>query len=216
MLNNEILFNNIKNLCQQKGIKITNLEKELGFGGGIISRWGNDADPSLSKIMQIADYFHISIDEVVGYKQDDVFLNMLHDLTNSKKIKWLIIKKDTLVRVAHIKNPPFEVYDEEKYTEKSYYTQYKEGFIIIYAFYENGKLVNPDKLSLYIQPSETQLEYAWQYYSTYNLKSLWIDILSNMDKVPVEIKAEQLKKSFVDEFNSNSYKAIKGHMRYLG
>ena len=66
MLNNKELFNNIKTLCDEKGIKITNLEKELGFGGGIISRWGNNADPSLSKIVDIADYFNVTIDELIG------------------------------------------------------------------------------------------------------------------------------------------------------
>lgn len=195
-MDNNIIVDSIKKLCKDKNITVSQLEKEIGLSQGLVSKWMNTT-PSLDKIVDIADYFRVTLDEVVGYKQDDIFLNMLHDLTNSKKIRWSIIKKD-YVKVAHIKKAfPFEAYDEEKYTEKSYFTQYKGGYIIIYAFYENGKLINPDELSLYIQPSEAQLEYAWQDYSTYDLKPLWLDILSNMDKVPVEVKAEEFKNNFV-------------------
>ncbi len=203
-MDNNIIVDSIKKLCKDKNITVSQLEKEIGLSQGLVSKWMNTT-PSLDKIVDIADYFHVSIDEVVGYKQDDVFLNMLHDLTNNKKIKWFIINSDTTEKVANIQRVfPYEYYDEEKYTEKSYFTKYKDGFIIIYAFYENGKLINPDELSLYIQPSESNNEYAWQDYSTNNLKSLWIDILSNMDQVPVEIKAERLKASFMDEFRKNN------------
>lgn len=203
-MDNEQLVKSIRQLCKNRNIAISQLENDLNFGAGLISRWSKNS-PSIDKIVDIADYFHVAIDEVVGYKQDDVFLNMLHDLTNNKKIKWFIINSDTTEKVANIQRVfPYEYYDEEKYTEKSYFTKYKDGFIIIYAFYENGKLINPDELSLYIQPSESNNEYAWQDYSTNNLKSLWIDILSNMDQVPVEIKAERLKASFMDEFRKNN------------
>lgn len=203
-MDNNIIVDSIKKLCKDKNITVSQLEKEIGLSQGLVSKWMNTT-PSLDKIVDIADYFHVSIDEVVGYKQDDIFLNMLHDLTNSKKIKWLMINNNTTEKVTNIERTfPYEYYNEEKYAEKSYFTKYKSGFIIIYAFYEHGKLINPDELSLYIQPSENDNESAWQDYSTNNLKSLWIDILSNMDKVPVEIKAERLKASFVDEFKKNN------------
>lgn len=203
-MDNNIIVDSIKKLCKDKNITVSQLEKEIGLSQGLVSKWMNTT-PSLDKIVDIADYFHVSIDEVVGYKQDDMFLTMLCDLTNSKKIKWFMVNKDTTEKVANIeKTFPYEYYDEEKYTEKSYFTKYKDGFIIIYAFHKYGKLINPDELSLYIQPSENNNEFAWQDYSTNNLKSLWIDILSNMDQVPVEIKAEQLKTSFVDEFRKNN------------
>lgn len=216
-MDNNIIVDSIKKLCKDRNITVSQLEKEIGLSQGLVSKWMNTT-PSLDKIVDIADYFHVSIDEVVGYKQDDVFLNMLHDLTNSKKIKWLVINKDVTEKVTEPRRVfPYEYYDEEKYTEKSYFTKYKDGFIIIYAFYEKGKLINPDELELYIQPSKDHSEYAWQDYSTNNLKSLWIDILSNMDQVPIEIKAEQLKTSFVDEFrkNNNPDEAIKAHARSI-
>ena len=207
-MDNNIIVDSIKKLCKDKNITVSQLEKEIGLSQGLVSKWMNTT-PSLDKIVDIANYFHVSIDEVVGYKQDDVFLNMLHDLTNNKKIKWFIINNDTTEKVAKIQRVfPYEYYNEEKYTEKSYFTKYKDGFIIIYAFYEHAKLISPDELSLYIQPSEDQLEYAWQDYSTQDLKSLWLDMLNNMDKVPIEIRAEEFKNNFIrnqSEFPIASY-----------
>lgn len=198
-MDNNIIVNSIKKLCKDKNITVSQLEKKIGLSQGLVSKWINTT-PSLDKIVDIADYFHVSLDEVVGYKQDDIFLNILHDLTNNRKIKWAIIDMNTKGKVV---NPhkifPFGRYDEEKYTEKSYFTKYKEGFIIIYAFYEHGKLINPDELALYIQPLGSQLEYACQDYTTKDLKSLWFDILSHMDKVPVEIKAEEFKNNFISD-----------------
>lgn len=203
-MDNEQLVKSIRQLCKNKNIAISQLESELNFGAGLISRW-NKNSPSIDKIVDIADYFHVSLDEVVGYKQDDVFLNMLCGLTNEKKIKWSPIDINTTETVANPhRNMQFEYYDEEKYTEKSYFTKYKDGFIIIYAFHEHGKLINPNELSLYIQPSKDQPEYAWQDYSTHDLKLLWLDILSNMDEVPVEIKAEGLKSAFINEFGNTN------------
>lgn len=199
-MDNNIIVDSIKKLCKDKNITVSQLEKETGLSQGLVSKWMNTT-PSLDKIINIADYFHVSIDEVVGYKQDDIFINMLCELTNNKKIKWFIINNDTTEKVANIHRVfPYEYYDEEKYAEKSYFTKYKEGFIIIYVFYEHGKLINPDELSLHIQPSSECLDQAWQDYSTKELKSLWIAILSNMDEVPVEIKAGALKASFINEF----------------
>lgn len=206
-MDNEQLVKSIRQLCKNKNIAISQLENDLNFGAGLISRWSKNS-PSIDKIVDIADYFHVSLDEVVGYTQDDIFLTMLCDLTNSKKIKWSAIDINTTEKVANPhRDIQFEAYDKDKYTEKSYFTKYKDGFIIIYAFHEYGKLINPDELFLYIQPSENQIEYAWQDYYTNDLKSLWINILSNVDEVPVEIKAEQLKSSFIADFSKSNNSA---------
>lgn len=203
-MDNNIIVDSIKKLCKDKSITVSQLEKEIGLSQGLVSKWMNTT-PSLDKIVDIADYFHVSLDEVVGYQREDIFPNMLCDLTNKKSIKWSVVDKGTDENVVNIHGDfQFGYYDEEKYAEKSYFTKYKEGFIIIYVFYEHGKLINPDELSLHIQPSSECLDQAWQDYSTKELKSLWIAILSNMDKVPVEIKAERLKTSFVDEFKKSN------------
>jgi hypothetical protein len=40
------------------------LEKELGFGSGTIYKWSTVV-PSVTNLKKVADYFHVSIDELI-------------------------------------------------------------------------------------------------------------------------------------------------------
>ena len=82
---NEQIVNSIKNLCKEHNITVTKLEETLGMSQGLIGRW-NKSDPSLSKIIDIADYFKISLDEVVGYNNfvNDKFIEKLLSQTSDK------------------------------------------------------------------------------------------------------------------------------------
>lgn len=58
----------IERLCNEHGIAITALEKELGFGRGYIGKFKTKGTiPSAKKLQQIADYFKVTM----GYLMDD-------------------------------------------------------------------------------------------------------------------------------------------------
>lgn len=59
-----MLLEKIKQLCEKNGTNIAKLERELGFGVGTIRKW-NTVSPSVSNLKKVADYFHISIDELL-------------------------------------------------------------------------------------------------------------------------------------------------------
>ena len=62
---------NIKRLRQNKGITQEALGEVLGISGQAISKWENaSALPDISILPRLADYFGISIDELMGYKPD--------------------------------------------------------------------------------------------------------------------------------------------------
>ena len=65
------LYNKIEDLCQSKGIRVANLSKEIGFNKTVLSELKNGRSKSLSleKLIKIADYFEISLDELVGRKK---------------------------------------------------------------------------------------------------------------------------------------------------
>ena len=51
-----MIYEKIKELCKEKGISVTSVEKELGFSNGIISKWSK-AEPVVSNLKKIADFF---------------------------------------------------------------------------------------------------------------------------------------------------------------
>lgn len=75
---NEALLSNIKELCKKNNISVADLEKKLGIGAGTISRW-NKANPSFDKIMAIAHFFNVSIDELSGYRTE---INPQNNISN--------------------------------------------------------------------------------------------------------------------------------------
>ena len=59
-----VLFDNIKELCEKKGVSVWKLEKDLGFSNRSISKW-NETDPGIRKVQKVADYFGVAIEDLL-------------------------------------------------------------------------------------------------------------------------------------------------------
>lgn len=87
------LFENIKTLCETRNITITALERALDFSVASISKW-KDGNPSLLKVMQVAQYFNVTLDFLVNSSFhiqqdiDEIFLQKLLLQTRTGKVKW--------------------------------------------------------------------------------------------------------------------------------
>lgn len=55
----------IRRLCSERHITIAKLERELGFGNGTIRGWST-AIPQSNKLKRVADYFGVTIDELLA------------------------------------------------------------------------------------------------------------------------------------------------------
>lgn len=66
-----ILFEKIEALCNERGIKVATLAKDTGLSKTLFSdlKHGKSKSLSLDKLIIIADYFDISLDELVGRKK---------------------------------------------------------------------------------------------------------------------------------------------------
>lgn len=73
------LRDRIKELANQRKVSVAELERALGFGNGSISKW-NKQSPSTEKLKQVADYFQVSLDYLVGRSDDK------YDLSPQEKI----------------------------------------------------------------------------------------------------------------------------------
>lgn len=67
----EITFGErLKELRKEKNIGQITLAKELGVGKSIISLWEtNQCEPTLSKLVLIAEFFGVSIDYLAGLEK---------------------------------------------------------------------------------------------------------------------------------------------------
>ena len=59
-----VLFDNIKELCEKKGVSVWKLEKDLGFSNRSISKW-NETDPGIRKVQKVAGYFGVAIEDLL-------------------------------------------------------------------------------------------------------------------------------------------------------
>lgn len=73
------LRDRIKELANQRKVSVAELERALGFGNGSISKWSKQS-PSTEKLKQVADYFQVSLDYLVGRSDDK------YDLSPQEKI----------------------------------------------------------------------------------------------------------------------------------
>ena len=76
----------IQTLCVQKGLTLTGLERELNIGRGIIKRWASSS-PNIDNIQKVADYFHVSVDYLLGREQKQVELNNRDKRDIAKKLE---------------------------------------------------------------------------------------------------------------------------------
>ena len=56
-----MIYENVKNICEQNGISIYKLERELDFANGTISKW-QQSTPTVDKIQKVAIFFGLPIE----------------------------------------------------------------------------------------------------------------------------------------------------------
>lgn len=95
------IFEIIKNLCEEKNVKISALERDLNFSRGSIYKMAESA-PSADKVRKLADYFNVSADYLLGRSKEpssqcvnildlETFIKMCNEnkinLTSDEKLK---------------------------------------------------------------------------------------------------------------------------------
>ena len=65
--------NNIAVLRKKKGITQEELANELGVSAQAVSKWENNSScPDVSLLTKIADYFGVSVDDLLRAQEDDI------------------------------------------------------------------------------------------------------------------------------------------------
>mgnify|MGYP002564059439 CR=1 FL=1 len=201
-MDNELLVKSIRETCKENNITPSQLENELGFGAGLISRWSKSS-PSLDKIIDIADYFKISIDELIGRKIDSTFLeedSFLFTLMKFTKDKSLIWNIDKNYLIKEICNQSYEdIFGIYKDDTEIYNTSFNESTIFLVSQYDiyYGKMDDID-IALYIRPDNNSIP-VLQNYSSESLEDIWYEIRKGYKGIPDELKAEKIKSQIVNK-----------------
>ncbi len=65
----KIFCDRLKELREDKGLKVQQLEKELNLGNGTIGRWEKEQTiPSIEYLCLLADYFGVTPNFLLGYE----------------------------------------------------------------------------------------------------------------------------------------------------
>lgn len=62
------VLDRVKHLAKKQGISIVELEEKLGFGRNSLYAWKNKT-PSYEKLIKVADFFHVSVDYLLGREE---------------------------------------------------------------------------------------------------------------------------------------------------
>ena len=58
------MYSKVKGLCKRNNISISELETELGFSRGSLCKWNVNV-PSITKVKAVADYFGVTVDDLL-------------------------------------------------------------------------------------------------------------------------------------------------------
>ncbi len=74
------LLDRIQLLCQEKNTTVYRVEKDCGFSNAVISKW-NTANPSIEKVIKVADYFGVTIEYLCGLTDAEDHLRKANHVT---------------------------------------------------------------------------------------------------------------------------------------
>lgn len=103
------VINRIKDLCEKKNTTLIGLEREVSLGRGTIRNWDKNS-PSMDKVQKVADYFHVSVDYLLGREPNYNFydfqfsVNDSHLLTEEDKETLIKTFKDITNLYLNAKN----------------------------------------------------------------------------------------------------------------
>lgn len=160
-MNLEIMWKNIRRLCTQRGVTVTQVEKDLGFSPGSMTKW-RQSSPSIEKVIAVSNYFQVSLDEICGTKTDknDETVQNLISYTKQDLIQWLPCSIYDLLNI-HFYPSQMESRFSEMYTatymNKQYFIGVRENIQDKFEYYESTNM----KVAFKKEKDNEVLEELW-------------------------------------------------------
>lgn len=93
-----LISDRIKEVCKEKGISVSKIEKDIGLGNGTIGKWGkNGRTPTHDRLVLVAKYLGVSVSYLTGETDEENPPPLSVDLGDGKtKINPALISEDRL------------------------------------------------------------------------------------------------------------------------
>lgn len=59
-----LIYDRVKELCEEKGVSVRYVETTAGLKNGAISKW-NDSSPTVKSLKAVADVLKVKIDKLI-------------------------------------------------------------------------------------------------------------------------------------------------------
>ena len=56
-----MIYDTINDLCKERGLSVSSVEKKAGLSNGAISKW-NDSSPTVDKLSAVAKVLNVKVD----------------------------------------------------------------------------------------------------------------------------------------------------------
>lgn len=203
-MDNGKIVENIRLLCDKHGISVSQLERSLFMSQGLISRWTKNM-PTLDRIMDIAAFFSVPIEAIVGdaskseesnRKNVNRLLSILYDKSINAEIEWDVLDPTNL---------PLDLQDNTMshiVTSKQqdvFYSSVNEGYFFLVIDYTSSE---ETKLFLYVLPTLYSFpELCCS--DTQKLNSLYTYLSRRLQKKLNSIKTDNFINDFIDTYSAS-------------
>ena len=109
----EVLINRISMLCEQSGITKAKLFDECGLNKNIVNNLKRGSIPSVDKIAVIADYFHVSVDYLLGRTED-----LIPENENITEVSTLVPESSGQPKADGMTSEFFRVFETLEWADK--------------------------------------------------------------------------------------------------
>ncbi len=214
-MNNQVIINKIKELCKTNGITISQLEKNLFLSPGLISRW-NKSTPTLDRLIDIANYFNVTLDTIVPTKDStaeecsnlELLVTTLYEKSIDAVIEWSVLDFQKIpADFSSLSNEDLEIL----HIADCYYLNIGDGYFFLQTLYSINDELNislyalADKHShLKLLSNNTHLLENLYKYLNKRLSRQLTDVKTNafINTVLEDLKRSENDNSFLDNITS--------------
>ena len=100
-----MFYDNLKALCEKRGVKVTNVVSALGCSQGSMSYWKSGGVPNAATLKKFADFFGVSTDALISGEDvaDNPAAALYFAVSDEKRemINLILSLPDEKVKVLH-------------------------------------------------------------------------------------------------------------------